>query len=47
VLAPIEDKTASIVVPMLLPKTNAAESGQFKVPVAAIVHTIAVKALDE
>lgn len=46
-VAPIEDKTASIVVPMLLPKTKAAESFQLIEPVAAIVKIIAVKALEE
>ena len=47
VVAPSEDKIASIVVPMLLPKTKAAESFQLIEPAAAIVKMIAVKALEE
>ena len=47
VVAPKADITASIVEPILLPKTKAAESSQVKKLFAAIVRTIAVIAEDE
>ena len=45
--APKLDITASIVEPMLLPKTSAALNSQLSEPFAAIVRTIAVIAEDE
>ena len=47
VFAPSEERTASIVVPILLPRTSAADNSQFNEPLAAIVKIMAVKALDE